>query len=180
MASKVNGSPSHALPSPRLEMQTSHDGIDLLKHYEGCSLKAYVDPGTGGEPITIGYGCTNPGVLKLGDTCTQDEANQMLIDRLRKEFEPGVSLLAISATQQQFDALVSLSYNIGLKNLRSSTVLKRHNAGDYPGAADAFLMWNRANGNVMKGLQRRRYAERSVYLGGDAPSSISIAERNYR
>jgi lysozyme len=161
-------------------MKTCHDGMILLKHYEGCSLKAYVDPGTGGEPITIGYGCTNPGVLKLGDTCTQDEADRMLVYRLSREFEPGISQLILAATPQQFDAFVSLAFNIGLKNFKSSSVLRKHNMGDTQGAADSFLLWNKAGGNVMKGLQRRRYAERSVYLGGDAPSSIEQAERTYR
>jgi len=161
-------------------MQTSHDGMDLLKHYEGCSLEAYPDPATGGEPITIGYGNTNPGVLKLGGICTQEEADQMLADRLKKDFEPGVNQLLLTANQQQFDAIISLAYNIGLGNLKTSTVVRKHNAGDYEGAAQSILMWNRANGAVMKGLQRRRYAEMLVYKGGDSASSISKAERTYR
>lgn len=159
-------------------MKTSTDGLALLHHYEGCKLTAYPDPATGGAPYTIGFGDTGPDVVP-GLTITQDEANRRLANRLAREFEPGVSNLAITATQKQFDALVSLAYNIGLKNLRTSTVMNRTNEGEKDQAANAFMLWNRAAGNVMKGLNRRRYAERMVYLGADAQSAISAAERQY-
>lgn len=159
-------------------MKTSADGIALLHHYESCKLKAYPDPGTGGAPFTIGWGDTGPDVVP-GLVITQEEADRRFAERLTREFEPGVSKVVIAASQKQFDAMVSLAYNIGLGNFGKSTVLNRTNKGEKEAAADAFLLWNKAGGNVMKGLQRRRYAERMVYLGADAQSAISAAERKY-
>jgi lysozyme len=159
-------------------MKTSADGIALMHHYETCKLEAYPDPATGGDPWTIGWGDTGHDVVP-GLVITQEDADRRFAERLAREFEPGVSKLAITATQKQYDAMVSLAYNIGLKNFRTSTVLNKTNEGEKEAAANAFMLWNRAAGKVMKGLQRRRYAERMVYLGADAQSAISAAERQY-
>lgn len=160
-------------------MKTADDGKDLMHHYERCKLTAYPDPGTGGDPWTIGWGDTGPDV-RPGLTITQAEADQRFANRLAQEFEPGV-LASIhgEATQKQFDALVALAYNIGLGNFRSSSVLRNHNARNEQAAADSFRLWNKAGGRVMKGLQRRREAERLVYLGADAGSAIVEAEGMY-
>lgn len=155
-------------------MKTSPIGIALMHHFEQCRLSAYPDPGTGGDPWTIGWGDTGPDV-KEGLTITQEEADERFANRLAREFEPGVEDRTNGATQAQFDAMVSLAYNIGLGNFRTSTVLRKHNAGDFQGAADAFPMWNKAGGRVMKGLQRRRAAERQVYLGATASDAIARA-----
>ena len=81
------------------------------------------------------------------------------------KFESGVSSLITSPTTQgQFDAMVSLAYNIGLGNFGKSTLLKKHNSCCYTCAADQFRVWNRANGKVMNGLTKRRAAERQVYM----------------
>lgn len=144
-------------------MKLSQRGIDLIKQFEGYSSKAYPDPATGGAPWTIGYGTTNG--VKPGMIITAEQAEKMLRDDVAR-FESGVSsLIAAPATQGQFDAMVSLAYNIGLGNFGKSTLLKKHNARCYTCAAVQFLVWNRANGKVMNGLTKRRAAEREVYMG---------------
>lgn len=143
-------------------MKLSTRGIDLIKRFEGYSSKAYPDPATGGAPWTIGYGTTNG--VKPGMVITAEKAEKMLRDDVAK-FESGVSsLVTAPTTQGQFDAMVSLAYNIGLGNFGKSTLLKKHNARCYTCAADQFRVWNRANGKVMNGLTKRRAAERQVYM----------------
>ncbi len=143
-------------------MKLSQRGIDLIKQFEGYSSKAYPDPATGGAPWTIGYGTTKG--VKPGMVITAQQAEKMLRDDVAK-FESGVSsLITAPATQGQFDAMVSLAYNIGLGNFGKSTLLKKHNARCYTCAADQFRVWNRANGKVMNGLTKRRAAERQVYM----------------
>jgi lysozyme len=143
-------------------MKLSQRGIDLIKQFEGYSSKAYPDPATGGVPWTIGYGTTRG--VKPGMVITAEQAEKMLRDDVAK-FESGVSsLITAPTTQGQFDAMVSLAYNIGLGNFGKSTLLKKHNARCYTCAADQFRVWNRANGKVMNGLTRRRAAERQVYM----------------
>lgn len=143
-------------------MKLSQKGIELIKQFEGYSSKAYPDPATGGVPWTIGYGTTRG--VKPGMVITAEQAEKMLRDDVAK-FESGVSsLITAPTTQGQFDAMVSLAYNIGLGNFGKSTLLKKHNARCYTCAADQFRVWNRANGKVMNGLTRRRAAERQVYM----------------
>ena len=143
-------------------MKLSQRGIDLIKQFEGYSSKAYPDPATGGAPWTIGYGTTRG--VKPGMVITAEQAEKMLRDDVEK-FESGVSSLITSPTTQgQFDAMVSLAYNIGLGNFGKSTLLKKHNARCYTCAADQFRVWNRANGKVMNGLTKRRAAERQVFM----------------
>ncbi len=146
-------------------MTVSKKGMDLIKSFEGLSLKAYPDPGSGGDPWTIGYGATGPGIAK-GLVWTEAQANNRLADDVSR-FADGVSSLIGSAptTQGQFDAMVSLAFNVGLGNFGSSTLLKKHKAGDHAGAAAEFARWNRAAGKVMAGLTRRRAAEAAMYRG---------------
>ena len=140
--------------------QTSPKGVDLIKEFEGLRLNAYPDPGSGGDPWTIGYGHTKG--VKKGDVVTQEQAEQMLRQDLR-HFERAVASLAPKTTQSQFDALVSFAFNVGEGNLKSSTLLKKHNAGDYAGAKNEFARWTRAAGRVLVGLARRRAAEAELY-----------------
>lgn len=143
-------------------MKLSQNGIELIKQFEGYSSKSYPDPATGGAPWTIGYGTTKG--VKPGMVITAEQAEKMLRDDVAK-FESGVSsLITAPTTQGQFDAMVSLAYNIGLGNFGKSTLLKKHNARCYTCAADQFRVWNRANGKVMNGLTKRRAAEREVYM----------------
>ena len=141
-------------------------GITLIKQFEGCRLKAYRD--IVGK-WTIGYGSTT-GVSE-GDEITAEEAEERL-QRDLAWFENGVAkVVEVKIRQNQFDALVSLTYNIGLGNFRKSTVLRKLNNRDDFGAAAAFLMWRKAGGVEVVGLLRRRRAERELFLRGTEPVS---------
>jgi lysozyme len=142
-------------------MHISGAGTDLIKSFEQCRLTAYDD---GGGVPTIGWGHTQG--VKMGDTCSQGEADEWLLEDLETT-ETGVSLCVGPAktSQNQFDAMCSLAFNIGLKAFRGSTVLKRHKLANYMGAANAFLLWHFDNGRALPGLMRRREAERKLYLG---------------
>ena len=139
---------------------TGQRGIDLIKQFEGLRLAAYQDMV---GVWTIGYGHTGPDV-KPGLVITQQQAEQLLINDLA-QFERRVNdLVTVQINQNQFDALVSFSYNLGVGALQKSTLLRLLNAGSYQPAADEFPRWNRAGGNVVAGLTRRRYAERQLFL----------------
>ena len=146
-------------------MTPSKACADLVKSFEGCVLKAYPDPATGGDPWTIGVGATGPGIAK-GVVWTQEQADDRLMADLAR-FGRGVwnAIGEKETTQNRFDALVSFAFNVGLGNLLSSTLLRKHVAGDYEGAAAQFIRWNRASGKVMAGLTRRRAAEAAHYRG---------------
>ena len=144
-------------------MKTGAKGISLIKSFEGLRLKAYPDPATGGDPWTIGVGHTGPDVHP-GLVITEAHADDLLRGDLIR-FEDGVRKRCPVISQSQFDALVALSFNIGLGNFGMSTLLKKHNAGDHAGAANEFIRWNRANGKEMRGLTRRRLAEAELYRG---------------
>lgn len=137
----------------------------LVKSFEGCELKAYPDPGSGGDPWTIGWGATGCDI-KRGVTWTQEQCDARLEFDIAK-FADGVSKLIGDAPtkQREFDALVSFAFNVGLANLKSSTLLRLHKAGDKAGAAGQFVRWNKAAGKVMRGLTRRREAEAKLYRG---------------
>ena len=157
-------------------MKTSTNGIQVLHHFEGCKLKAYPDPGTGCEPFTIGWGDTGPDVFP-GLVITQDEADKRFINRLSKEFEPGVlALFNQPIKQASFDALVCIAYNIGLTALKNSTLRRNFNDGDYQGADAQFLRWNKAGGKVMLGLSRRRAAEQALFRGLSGDQAIAIGK----
>lgn len=144
-------------------MRLSEQGRKLLQSFEGLSLKAYPD----GPGYSIGYGHHG---AQAGQTITRAEA-EALFDADVQRFENAVSLSAPAMSQHQFDAMVSLAYNIGTGGFSGSTVLQRHRMGDYAGAADAFRMWNKSMGQVHQGLVDRRERERHVYLYGYAPYS---------
>lgn len=138
-------------------------GIDLLKSFEGWSGVAYPDPATGGEPFTIGYGFTKG--VSPGDTMTLEEGEARLEEEVEHDYErPLRDLVMAPYNENQWAAMVVLSFNIGVGAFRTSSVLRNHNAGNKQAAADSFLLWNRGGGKVMKGLVRRREAERALYL----------------
>jgi lysozyme len=136
-------------------------GLALLKSFEGWRSKAYPDPATGGKPWTIGYGFTRD--VEPGDVMTLEEGAERLEYEVA-HYEMPVSKYAPKATENQLAAMTCLAYNIGIGNFRISSVLRYHNAGDFAGAADSFLMWDKAAGRRMAGLARRREAERALYL----------------
>ncbi|HDC4492908.1 TPA: lysozyme [Enterobacter asburiae] len=145
-------------------MQTSEKGIALIKQFEGCKLTAYQDSV---GVWTIGYGWTQPvdgKPIRAGMTIKQETAERLMKTGL-VSYESDVSrLVKVGLTQGQFDALVSFTYNLGARSLSTSTLLRKLNAGDYAGAADEFLRWNKAGGKVLNGLTRRREAERALFL----------------
>ncbi|EMI5460301.1 lysozyme [Enterobacter roggenkampii] len=145
-------------------MQTSDKGIALIKQFEGCKLTAYQDSV---GVWTIGYGWTKPvdgKPIRAGMTIKQETAERLLKTGL-VSYENDVSrLVKVDLTQGQFDALVSFTYNLGARSLSTSTLLRKLNGGDYAGAADEFLRWNKAGGKVLNGLTRRREAERALFL----------------
>ncbi len=148
-------------------MHISREGVELLKVFEGCKLVAYLDRIADPPVWTIGYGNTGPGVVR-GLHISQRTAEEMLLVRLREEFEPGVSRAVHGSptSSLQFSAMVCLAYNIGLGAFRRSSVRRKHLVFDYAGAADAFRLWVKAGGVAVPGLQRRREAERALYLRG--------------
>jgi lysozyme len=158
-------------------MITSEEGQRFMHHYEGLRLEAYPDPATGGAPWTIGYGDTGPDVV-LGLVITKQNADERFARRLAKEFEPGVNkVLTVIVDQSQFDAMISLAYNIGLANFKSSTLLKLVNQKKKVEAAEQFLRWDKGDGKRMLGLARRRASEMSLFLGNDVDSAIAWGER---
>jgi len=142
----------------------------LIAEFEGFGrslpdgrVQAYPDPATGGAPWTIGHGTTGqnigPGTIWSVVQC------EAAFDAGISRCASGVNRLLVGAvtTQNQFDALVALAYNIGLGNFEGSTLLHKHLAGDLKGAAAEFSRWNKAAGKVMPGLTRRRAAEAVLY-----------------
>ncbi len=164
-------------------LHVSNDGIVLIQYFEQCRLKAYPDPGTGGEPWTVGWGHTGPDVHK-GLRISQKRADDLLREDLG-DFERDVARLVEAYLEQwEFDALVSFAFNVGAdidsddiaEGLGDSTLLRMLNAGDRVGAANQFLHWNRSGGKEMLGLKRRRAAERSMFLGADVASAIAVGK----
>ncbi len=137
--------------------QINQAGLDLIKKFEGCKLEAYRDAV---GVLTIGYGHT--GDVKPGDKISQHQADVILLFDLDK-FQLGVGLVAADANDNQFSAMVSLAFNVGLRAFQNSTLLKKFQAGDHRGAAAEFSKWTRAGGKVLAGLVKRRQAERELF-----------------
>lgn len=147
-------------------MDTSAAGRAFIAKYEGCVLHTYRDQR---GILTIGIGCTGPEAWP-GRVIDQATADRLFADRLDTEFEPGVerALAGAPATQGQFDAFVSLAFNVGVAAVRDSTAMRRHREGNYALAAKAFELFNKVR---MDGVlvysephMRRRQAEAAMYL----------------
>ena len=150
-------------PNPKLAWPIAWEAVVEIARSEGCKLKAYRCPA---GVLTIAWGRTKG--VKAGDTCTQEQADQWLMEDLA-EFADGVKrMLARDASSTELGALVSLAYNIGLSGFKGSTVLRKHNEGDRQSAARAFALWNKARVNgvlqVLPGLTARRAREAALYL----------------
>ena len=141
-----------------MRRQINRAGLDIVKQFEGCKLKAYICPA---GILTIGFGSTGPHV-KPGMVITQDQAEELLRSDLRR-FEDYVADHCGKTTDNQFAALTSLAFNIGEGALAKSTLRKLHMAGDYAGAQAQFARWNRGGGKVLPGLVKRRAAEAKLY-----------------
>ena len=154
-------------------MKISQTGINLIKQFEGCYLTAYLCPA---KVWTIGYGTTGTvdgKAIGKGMKITKQKAEQLLRKDL-EQFEKAVSAaVKVPINQNQFDALVSFSYNCGAGALRKSTLLRKLNQKDYKGAAEEFLKWNKGGGKVLAGLTRRREAERKLFLASSGSKEES-------
>lgn len=146
----------------------SEAGLKLIKAFEGCArlrhdgmVEAYPDPGTGGDPWTIGWGATGADVTP-GTVWTQAQCDARLeADVARHAADVRKAIGDAPTTQGQFDALVSFHYNTGA--IARATLTRRHLAGDHQAAAREFAKWKHAGGRVLKGLVRRRRAEVALY-----------------
>lgn len=145
-------------------MNPSTNCYKLIKEFEGCELTAYLCPA---GIMTIGYGSTfyeDGKPVKQGDMITKERAEKLLPNIVTKFAQAVINSLKIGVTQNQFDAMVSLAYNIGVGNFRNSTLLRLVNKGDFAKAALEFAKWNKSRGKVLAGLVRRREAERALFV----------------
>lgn len=170
-------------------MRTNRAGCELIKSAESLQLVAYPDPGSDlakacqkrrisiynngytallnwaqldGAPWTIGWGDTQN--VRPGMTITEGDAEERFENRLASEFEPGVMRLAqVPLSGNEFSALVSFAYNVGLNALAGSTLLRKLNAGDYAGMSAEWGKWTKAGGKTLRGLVARREAERILF-----------------
>ena len=158
-------------------MKTPDEGIDLIKSFEGCHNQPYLCPA---KLWTVGYGHVlypEQARLKSDERASYplkpehsrvwdaDEIDTLLAEDLHR-FEAGVLRLCPAAADndRHFAALVSFAFNVGLGNLQASTLRMKYNRADFEGAADEFLKWRKSNGVVLAGLERRRKAERYLFL----------------
>jgi lysozyme len=142
--------------------KVSEAGISHIKAFEGLSLDAYPDAGE----WAIGYGHRSNNNVYPGMQITPQRADELLRGDLEK-FENGVErLLAVPATQEEFDAMVALAMNIGIGAFAQSTLLKHHNNGDHAEAADEFKKWVKSGDDVLPGLIKRREREAALYKKG--------------
>jgi len=134
------------------------NGVELIKKWEGLRLDAYLYPA--GIP-TIGYGHTHG--VKLGDVITKEEADRILQQEYEAVESKVKKLVQVPLTPNQLGALVSFTFNLGIGNLITSTLLKLLNAGKYLEASAQFTRWNKANGVVLVGLTNRRQEEKQLF-----------------
>lgn len=141
-------------------MKTSLEGVSLIKKFEGCELEAYK---CAAGVWTIGYGSTKN--VKEGDVISQSHADHLLEVEL-EEYEGYINdLVTAPLNEDQFSALVAWVYNLGPNNLKASTMLKVLNEGKYDEVPHQMQRWNKANGEILEGLVRRRKAESLLFQG---------------
>ena len=140
-------------------MKTGMNVLNLITEYEGLRLQAYK---RSADIWTIGYGHTAS--VSANDVITEEEALFFLRQDVAETEQAVNQYVHVPLTQNQFDALVSFTFNVGVGNFRTSTLLKKLNAGDDDGAAREFGHWIHAGGKTLPGLVRRREAERALFL----------------
>lgn len=146
-------------------MKVNNAGIQLIKSFEGCLLNAYLDSV---KVATIGFGATyyeNGSKVKIGDKITQQRANELLAWHINEFAENVEKVITSELNDNQFSALVSFAFNLGVANLKKSTLLKKVNVNPNDiSIGTEFLKWNKAGGKVLGGLTRRRKAEYALYI----------------
>lgn len=146
-------------------MKLNKNGIELMHKFEGCRLESYLCPA---KIPTIGWGNTfyeSGRKVKLGESINQERADR-LFEWVASSFETQVrGLLKVELNENQFSAIVSFAYNVGITNLRSSTLLKKVNINKNDSSIfTEFLKWDKAGGKVLTGLTKRRQEEGSLYF----------------
>ena len=139
-------------------MKVSQECVNLVKFFEGFEGKAYLCPA---NVWTIGYGRTRN--VQEGDRITEVQAERDLLEELEEFAEQVLNSVKVELTQNELDALTSWTYNLGVGNLNSSTLLKKLNAGDKNSVPSEMIRWNKAAGKVLAGLTRRREAEAKLW-----------------
>ena len=146
-------------------MKISPRGLELIKDFEGFSSSAYLCVA---KKVTIGWRNTfyeDGTKVKMGDQISKTDALKLLEVVANRDFADKIfPSIKVKVTQSQFDAMVSLAYNIGTGAFLKSTLLKKVNAGDFAGAGEQFLRWNKANGKEVLGLTKRREREKQLFL----------------
>ena len=145
-----------------VNMNISNEGISLIKKFEGCELESYKDAV---GVWTIGYGHTKN--VKEGMSISKEQADNMLLNELDEYCEYVENAVEVDLEQCQIDALVSWTYNLGPTNLKNSTMLKVLNNKDFEQVPNEIKRWNKAGGEVLDGLIRRREAEALLFQGKD-------------
>ena len=144
-------------------MKVSSKGLELIKEFEGFSSVAYL---CSAKKATIGYGNTfweDGTPVKIGDQISKERA-ETLLKHVVDNFSVAVEVdIKIEVSQNQFDAMVSLAYNIGLGAFKNSTLLRQLNRGNFVGASQEFLRWDKSNGKPLPGLTRRREREKMLF-----------------
>ena len=141
-------------------MKISEEGKSLIKKFEGCELEAYYDAV---NVLTIAYGRTKG--VKAGDTCTQEQADAWLEHELEEYGGYVNDAVKVPLNQNQFDAVVAWTYNLGPTNLNKSTMIKVLNENKLDEVPTQMRRWNKAGGKVLPGLERRRLAESLLFEG---------------
>ena len=139
-------------------MKVSQECVNLVKFFEGFEAKAYLCPA---NVWTIGYGRTRN--VKEGDMINELQAERDLLEELEEFGHQVLNTVQVPLKQNEFDALTSWTYNLGVGNLQSSTLLKKLNSGDKNSVPSEMLRWNKAAGKVLAGLTRRREAEAKLW-----------------
>ena len=146
-------------------MKTGKPGLEIIKHFEGFSSDPYLCPA---DVATIGYGATygfdHKRITMDHRPISLEEGEALLAQELRSVERSVRRLVRVALTQNQFDALVSFTFNLGSGRLQSSTLRSKLNRGDYEGASDELPKWRKAGGKVLLGLVKRRAVERKLFL----------------
>ncbi len=146
-------------------MKVSQEGLEFLTRWEGEVLHPYRDiVGV----LTVGVGHVIRRGESFGKTITHEQSQELLRQDVSIAEDAVNSSVTVDLTQNQFDSLVSFTFNVGTGALKNSTLLRLLNAGDVQGAADQFLVWCKAGGKTQQGLLNRRKSEREVFLRQEA------------
>ncbi len=149
--------------TPSNYLPLKFEDTEIIRKFEGFSLKAYPDPATGGEPYTIAWGLTGDWVKKDTEITMEVAITKYneYIQRFSSKFD---SLLKVKLNKNEYIAVLSLMWNIGGDALAKSTLLRLLNEGKNLEAAEQFIRWNKANGKTMDGLTKRRLLEKALFL----------------